>query len=119
MSRLTLDPGAAAQLAAQLVAIGDKVLDLDATHADAAAILASGSRPPRRSGRLAAAIRADVGPNGWVIGYPIRYATYVHWGAPARHVRAQPWLLQDAQAAAADLEQLYTEHTVTALHSTT
>jgi hypothetical protein len=118
VSRLTLDPDPTAQLAAQLVEAGDRVLDLDTTHADAAELLASGSRPPRRSGRLAAAVRADVGPNGWVVGYPIRYATYVHWGAPARNVRAQPWLLQAATAETADLERLYTEHTATALHST-
>lgn len=116
MATVKLDASEVEQLAAQLTAMGDAVTDLAGPNADAAALIMQGVNPPRRSGQLAAAGRADVSPRGFVIGYPIRYATYVHWGAPARHMRAQPWLLQQRDNSYADLEQLYVQHTTEALN---
>lgn len=112
-----LDTSQTTKLAAELVAIGAAVTDLDAANADAAALLMRGVNPPRRSGQLAAAGRADVSPNGFTIGYPIRYATYVHWGT--RFMRAQPWLVQTRDNEHAELEQLYVEHTTQAIRANT
>lgn len=117
MATVKLDTRQLDQLAAELVAIGDAVTDLTEPNADASALILGGVNPPRRSGQLAAAGRADVSPNGFVIGYPIRYATFVHWGT--RYMRAQPWLLQQRDNAYADLEQLYVKHTNAAIAANT
>jgi hypothetical protein len=116
VASIGLDASQITALAAELVSIGEAVTDLDGANADASALILQGVNPPRRSGQLAAAGRADVSPNGFVIGYPIRYATYVHWGAPARNMRAQPWLLQQRDASYAELEQLYVQHAIDAIN---
>lgn len=112
---IRLDTSQVDQLAAELVAIGEAVTDLDAANADAAAMLLRGVNPPRRSGQLAAAGRADVSPGGFTIGYPIRYATYVHWGT--KHTRAQPWLVQARDNEYEQLEHMYVTHTTEAIAS--
>lgn len=94
-SAIGLDSSDVDKLAAQLVRIGDELTDLAEPNADAAATVLRGVNPPRRTGQLAAAGRSDVSPNGWVLAYPIRYATFVHWGVPSRNQRAQPWLVQE------------------------
>jgi hypothetical protein len=43
-----------------------------------------------------------------VIGSPLRYATFVHWGAPRRHVKAQPFLLTALESSKAEVLDLYT-----------
>lgn len=107
MASIKLDPGPAQQLAAKLVQLGDQVTALDAAHADAAALLLAGANPPRRSGQLAAAGRVDVSPNGFVLAYPIRYATFVHWGTS--FTRAQPWLVEERDASYSQLADLYAQ----------
>lgn len=119
MAQVRTDTAEIDQLAAQLVAIGDAVTDLSAPNADAAALMLAGVNPPRRSGQLAAAGRADASPNGFVLAYPLRYATFVHWGVPSRNMRAQPWLLQQRDNSYADLEALYVEHTTAAIAANT
>lgn len=114
---IDLDSSQVRELAAQLLAIGEAVTDLDAANADAAALLLRSVNPPRRSGQLAAAGRADAAPGGFVIGYPIRYATYVHWGT--RYMRAQPWLVQARDTEFTELEQLYADHTMQAINANT
>lgn len=70
---------------------------------------------PHRSGRLGASVRADVTANGVTVAGGTDYWTYVHWGAPAIHVVAQPWLLNQLDARQGDIIDMYRTHASDAL----
>lgn len=108
MANLQLDSDAA-QLARTLLRAADELAELEPVNKRAGELIAAGPAP-RRSGQLAASVRADATANGVVVGSALRYATFVHWGAPRRHVIAQPWLLDQTKAREADLIELYRDH---------
>lgn len=77
--------------------------DFRQANAEAAAIAssASGTRVPRRTGRLAASIRPGATQTQAIVragGSSVPYAQVIHWGWPARHIRPQPFITDGAQA---------------------
>lgn len=109
MSDLTLS-SSADRLARQLLDAADQLTDLGDVNADAGAIVVASAEIPQRSGRLAASVHSAASPGDVVIGSPLRYATFVHWGAPRRGIRARPFLLASAELRQSDLIQLYADH---------
>lgn len=80
---------------------GRDLEDLGDAHRKAADIVAdaAAARAPRRTGRLAGSIRATRQPRRARIeaGRPaIPYAGPIHWGWPAHHITAQPFLVEGA-----------------------
>jgi hypothetical protein len=75
--------------------------DLKAANARAAAMVAQWASvtAPRRTGALGASVRAarQAGRARIVAGNAaVRYSGPIHWGWPARHLTAQPWVSQAA-----------------------
>lgn len=70
------------------------LLDLSPAHREAAKLALAASRPPRATGALAAADRAEVTRAGWGLVNGKPYAVAVFGGT--RHMRARPWLLTAA-----------------------
>lgn len=53
---------------------------------------------PRRTGRLAASVRASAGVNGaGTITSPLVYAVPIHWGRPAHNIDANPFVERAAK----------------------
>lgn len=83
---------------ASLRAAGADLDDLKAAHQEIAGIIqpvASGLAPRGRTGRLAGSGRQYASKRDARVAYggsSIRYAKPIHWGWPARHITAQPWL---------------------------
>jgi hypothetical protein len=75
--------------------------DLKTVHAQVAAMVsarAAGSSP-HRSGRLASSIRGSRAAGSAVVragGARVPYAGVIHYGWPAHHIRAQPFLVDAA-----------------------
>lgn len=62
-------------------------------------VAAARQRAPHRTGALAASIRVQsVDATGVRMGSTAPYAGVIHWGWPARAIRAQPFLSDAAQA---------------------
>lgn len=98
------------ELAAALLRVGDELLDLEPVNTKAGSIVQAAASPPRRTGALSASLLSVAGPTETVVGSNLRYATFVHWGAPAHHVRAQPFLLTALEVTNTELADLYKQH---------
>jgi hypothetical protein len=84
----------ARELRRTLRAAGDKLGDLKAVHQKVGGIVvarATGTAP-RRTGRLAASVRAGRLASGVAVRSRLPYANPIHWGWPARGIAAQPFL---------------------------
>ena len=82
---------------------GADMTELKAVHREAGSIVDHRARgnAPRRTGRLAASERVGATQTASIIraGYKrTPYAGPIHWGWPARHITAQPWITEAAQA---------------------
>lgn len=98
------------QLTAALLRAGDDLADLRQANAAIARTIAERAQTmaPRRTGRLAASVRAGVDVSAAVVtagGPATRYAGVVHWGWPRHHIRPNPF----ASKAAVDTESLWVE----------
>lgn len=76
--------------------------DLKSTHARVAGLVTTAGKAwaPKRTGRLAATIRPSGTKTAAIVraGYArTPYAPPIHWGWPARGIRANPWLSRAAQ----------------------
>lgn len=81
---------------------GADLQDFKDAHAKAASIVvsAANSRVPRRSGDLASTIRPAKQARRAIIyagNARVKYANPIHWGWPARHIRANPFISNAAQ----------------------
>jgi hypothetical protein len=95
-------------LSRTLTAAAADLADLGETNTAAGRLLATraAARAPRRTGRLAASVRATPDRTGVQVGSSLIYGPPIHWGWPARHVRRQPFLtdtLTDQAPAVLDL----------------
>lgn len=86
-----------------LRALGDDLADLKDANAGAAAIVAAAAsaRAPRRTGRLAASVRGNRAVGRARVnagGAAVPYAGPIHFGWPRRHIEAQPFVYDAAQA---------------------
>jgi hypothetical protein len=84
--------------------------DLEPVNTDAGRIITAAARPPVKTGATASGLFATATPAGVTMASRAPYWTYVHWGAPRRHVRANPWLLAATQATTREVVALYTDH---------
>ena len=91
------------ELRASLKRAGVDVQDLKDAHRAVAELVDSRAAPnaPRRTGRLASSQR-PAGTQGAAIvragGARVPYGPPIHWGWPDRNIRAQPWILDAAEA---------------------
>lgn len=110
MPRFDLDAAQLDQLARDLRAAGAELDDLEPSNREAGRVVLAAARPPRRSGVLAASLRADVTGRDIVFASTARYWTFVHWGAPRRHMRARPWYPEAVNHSRDDIVAAYAEH---------
>lgn len=68
------------------------------------------SMAPRRTGRTAAAVRFGATPVGPSVEVPVPHAVPLHWGAPANHQAAQPWVARAFTAQQDALLTVYEQH---------
>jgi hypothetical protein len=99
-------------LRASLKAAGLSVQDLKDAHRQVADQVLAASRPvaPHRTGRLAASMRASGTQTAAIVragGARVPYAGPIHWGWPARHIKAQPWLADTAASTQSTWEGTY------------
>lgn len=90
------------QLKASMKRAGIDVQDLKDAHKAAAELVQRAAQPraPRRSGRLAASMRSAGTQSAAIVragGARTPYAGPIHWGWPARHIVAQPWIAEAAE----------------------
>lgn len=102
----------ARQLRATMRRAGTDMRELRETHAAAARVVAgrASATAPRRSGRLAGTIRPGATQTQALVraGFGrVPYAGPIHWGWPARGIRAQPFLADAAQATEPAWVELY------------
>lgn len=86
-----------------LKACGDSLTDLKETYAATAALVAAEAvtGAPRRTGRLAGSVKGNRATSKAVVNYGsarVPYAGVVHWGWPARSIKAQPFVVDAAQS---------------------
>lgn len=110
MAGFSADSSAAARLADELRRVGIELAELEPVNAEAGRAVVHAARPPRRSGALAAGSRADVSRSGVAFASTVRYWTFVHWGAPRRHIRARPFFVEALAATRGQLADIYAKH---------
>jgi hypothetical protein len=115
VAEFSADVAEVAQLAAQLHAAADELAALDPANTEAGRVVLQATRPPRRSGALAASLQADATRNGVVFAGGVRYWTFVHWGAPRRNLRARPYFTEALTRTSDELAKVYAAHAERAL----
>ncbi|WP_314148238.1 HK97 gp10 family phage protein [uncultured Leifsonia sp.] len=109
------------QLRKSLRTAGDDLADLKDVHKQAAAIAAdrAADRAPRRSGRLAATIRAAGTKTAGIVrvgnNTRVPYAPVIHWGWKRRHITANPFASRGAQESEPRWLPLYERYVDTTL----
>lgn len=75
---------------------GRLIADTTAPDRETAALVGpvAQATTPRRTGGTAAALRFGAGPDGPTVEVPGDHVVPLHWGAPANHQRAQPWVAE-------------------------
>lgn len=100
----------AADIARALARVPSELADLEPVNDAAGRIVLASARPPHRSGALAAGLHSEPTRAEVAIASTVPYWTFVHFGAPRRHVRAQPFILSAITATKAEVAALYTDH---------
>lgn len=110
-ARFEVDADQLDQLARQLHAAGVQLVDgLEPVNTEAGRVVDAAARPPRRTGTLAASSRSDATAHGVTFASTARYWTWVHWGAPRRHIKARPWLLEALDRTRTEVLAVYAAH---------
>lgn len=113
---LTADTTALRDLADRLHDAGVDLVDgMAGANQQAGRLVLDATRPPRRSGALAASLRADASRAGVAFASSARYWTFVHWGAPRRHIIARPFFTEALRLTTEDVLTVYGEHIDTTL----
>jgi hypothetical protein len=110
VSGFTADAPQLRQLGDQLRAAGVQLGELDPAHAQAGRVVLAATRPPRRTGYMANHLTAGPGANGVVFASTARYWTWVHWGAPRRHVKARPFYPEALHRSTDEVLAVYADH---------
>lgn len=103
----------ARELRRALKAAGVSVQDLKDVNLEVAEIVKAASQPPRVTGRLAASERAAGTQAAAIVragGARLRYAAPIHWGWPARNIKAQPFISEAAETTEARWAARYYHH---------
>jgi hypothetical protein len=108
-TQVTVTLEGSANLARTLGDAGRDLGDLTPAHQAAADRVAAQARAraPRRSGRLAATIRATADKTGGTVAVGVVYAGVQEYGWPARRIPAQAYLIPAGEAAAPGLANEY------------
>lgn len=111
-ARPALQVQGAAKLRRTLKRAGLSVQDLKDAHKKVAEMVAERSAPdaPRRTGRLAASVRASGTQSAAIVRAgrkSVPYAGVIHWGWKAHHITAQPWLSEAAESSQTTWEGMY------------
>lgn len=110
MSGFSADADSLPRLGDQLRAAGVQLEALDPSHAEAGRVVLAAAHPPRRSGYLGNHLTAGPAANGVAFASSARYWTWVHWGAPRRHVRARPFFTEALDRSTTEVVAVYAEH---------
>lgn len=102
MSRPALQVLGAKGLRRTLKEAGLSVQDLKDSHAKVAKLVETEARPdtPVRTGKLKRSMRSSGTQTAAIVRVgtaAVPYAGPVHWGWEARHIKAQPWVWEEAQ----------------------
>lgn len=102
----------ARQLRSALRAAAGDLADLRRANAEAAAVVAHAgqSDAPRRTGLLAASVRPGATQSAAIVragSSRVPYAGVIHYGWEARHIPANPWLMEDAEQTQPTWLELY------------
>lgn len=73
-------------------------LKVASSRAAATVASAASARAPRRSGRMASRVKGNNARRKATVAVNTVYAGPVHYGWPARHITAQPFVIDAAQA---------------------
>lgn len=119
MADFTTDTSELERFARQVREAADQLAALESANADAGRVVLATARPPRLSGFLAASLTADATANGVTWASSARYWTFVHWGAPRRHIVARPWYVEAVRVSTADLVDVYRVHAIDSLKGIT
>lgn len=82
-------------------------MDLSKAHEEASRIIKRSSRPPIKTGRLAASLTSSGSKDSGVITSSLSYSAAVHWGTNRRPPR--PFILNAATATEPQWIQCYTD----------
>lgn len=122
MARPALEVDGARQLRRALKQAGINVQDLKDAHREAAELVKRAADPdaPRRSGALASSTRAAGTQAAAIVragSARVPYAGPIHWGWPARHIDAQPWIADAAERTEPEWTQEYLDHLETIINA--
>jgi hypothetical protein len=113
--RFAADTSQLEQLGRDFRAAGVQLDELEPVNQEAGRVVVAQARPPRRSGALAASLRAGVTPGGVTFASTARYWTFVHWGAPRRNMRARPWFREAIAYSRDEILAAYSKHAAATL----
>lgn len=115
-SSVTADTAALRAFAGRLQDAGVELVDgLAGANEQAGRVVLDATRPPRRSGALAASLKADTSRAGVAFASSARYWTFVHYGAPRRHIVARPFFAEALRLTTDDVIEVYARHVDTTL----
>lgn len=100
---------------ATMRAAGVDVKQLKDAHRAAASIAAgaAATAAPKRTGRLAGTVRVGATQRAGIVRAgrkSVPYANPIHWGWPARGIKANPWMSRAAQASEPAWLRVYMDH---------
>lgn len=110
MGTFAADTSEVDRAAAQLYEAGHQLVELTDPNSEVGRVVVEAARPPRLSGNLGATSRADVTRNGVAWASTARYWTFVHWGAPRRHIRARPYFVEAVDRETDRIVAVYAAH---------
>lgn len=111
----------ATELVRDLGRARDRLGDLSTVHLTAARAVLAQTRPPRRTGALAATLRAEGSAAGAVVmagGGRVHYAGPQQWGVPRRNIPATYYLTDALERSATALDEIYAAGVQTILDGT-
>lgn len=110
MSGFSSDAPGLDSLGSDLRTAGVQLGELDPANAEAGRVVLAAAHPPRRSGYLGDHLTAGPAANGITFASSARYWTWVHFGAPRAHVRAQPFYPEAIRRSTDEVVAVYADH---------
>lgn len=101
------------QLRRSLRRAGEHMTEIKAANKAAADHVSAATKPPQRSGALAATVRTSGTNTAGIVRVGkkrVPYANPIHWGWPARNIEAQPFVTDAAQATEPQWTEIYLQH---------
>jgi len=101
-NRATIEVVGARELRATLKRAGDDLQDFKTAHSEVGRLVGSSAqiRAPKRTGTLAASMRAGAGATSATVKFgstSVPYAGVIHWGWSAHNIAANPFASEAAE----------------------